>query len=150
MPLKTQTLPCGRDEWSEERGGGEQRKTGRALRNISVHVGSVMSPWRWGGVHLGQWQEGFGEPVVGRVSAVVAVVVGPARRRGGIGLVVVFAERRGIVGGRVDVGLLERRWVEVGSLVWQQVVLIQRLEETSRESKRSDALHITKMLNTFL
>lgn len=71
---------------------------------------------------------GFGEPVVGRVSAVVAVVVGPAWRRGGVWLVVVFAERCGIVGGGVDVRLLERRWVKVGSFIWQQVVLVQRLE----------------------
>lgn len=76
---------------------------------------------------------GFGEPVAGRVSAVVAVVVGPAWRRGGIGLVVVFAERCGVVGGRVDVGLLERRRVEVGSFIWQQVVLVQRLEWQQRE-----------------
>ena len=51
------------------------------------------------------------------VSAVVAVVVGSARRGGGVGLVVVLAERRGVVGGGVDVGLLERRLVDVGPLV---------------------------------
>lgn len=62
------------------------------------------------------------------VSAVVGVVVGPARRRRGIGLVVVLAERRGVVGGGVDVGLLQRRLVEVGSFVWQQVVFVQCLE----------------------
>lgn len=71
---------------------------------------------------------GFGEPVVGRVSAVVAVVVGPAWRRGGVWLVVVFAECCGIVGGGVDIRLLERRWVKVGSFIWQQVVLVQCLE----------------------
>lgn len=65
-----------------------------------------------------------GEPVVGLVSAVVAVVVGPAWRRGRIGLVVVLAECCGVVGGRVDVRLLEWRLVEVGSLIWQQVVLV--------------------------
>lgn len=53
----------------------------------------------------------------GRVSAVVAVVVGPARRGGGVGLVVVLAERRGVVGGGVDVSLLQRRLVDVGPLV---------------------------------
>lgn len=67
---------------------------------------------------------GVGGPTVKHVSAVVAVVVGPARRRGGVGLVVELSERRGIVGGGVDVGLLERRWVEVGSFVWQQIVLV--------------------------
>lgn len=67
-------------------------------------------------------------PVAGCVSAVVAVVVGPARRGGGVGLVVVLAERRGVVGGRVDVCLLQRRLVDVGPLVGQQVVLVQRLE----------------------
>lgn len=122
MPLKTQTPPCGRD-W----GGGVEgrcRTEGRALRNVSVHVGTVMSPWHWDGVRLGRWQGGFGEPRVGRVSAIVAVVVGPAWRRGGIGLVVVFAERCGIVGGCVDVCLLEWRLVEVGSFIWQQIVLV--------------------------
>lgn len=71
---------------------------------------------------------GFGQPLEKPVSAVVGVVVGPARRRRGIGLVVVLAERRGVVGGGVDVGLLQRRLVEVGSFVWQQVVFVQRLE----------------------
>lgn len=71
----------------------------------------------------------------GRVSAVVAVVVGPARRGGGVGLVVVLAERGGIVGGGVDVGLLQRRLVDVGPLVREQVVLVQRLE---RRQGRSD------------
>lgn len=97
----------------------------RALREVSVHVGSAMSPWRRGG---GEGGGGLESRSRGRVSAVVAVVVGPARRRGGVGLVVVFAQRCGIVGGRVDVGLLERRRVEVGSFIWQQVVLVQRLE----------------------
>lgn len=68
--------------------------------------------------------EGVREPLVGRVSAVVAVVVGPAWRRGGIGLVVIFAERCGIVSGCVDIRLLEWRLVEVGSFIWQQIVLV--------------------------
>lgn len=71
---------------------------------------------------------GLGQPLEKPVSAVVGVVVGPARRRRGIGLVVVLAERRWVVGGGVDVGLLQRRLVEVGSFVRQQVVFVQRLE----------------------
>lgn len=74
-------------------------------------------------------RRGEAEPWLGgRVSAVVAVVVGPARRGGGVGLVVVLAQRGGIVGGGVDVGLLQRRLVDVGPLVGKQVVLVQRLE----------------------
>lgn len=71
----------------------------------------------------------------GCVSAVVAVVVGPARRGGGVGLVVVLAERGGIVGGGVDVCLLQRRLVDVGPLVGQQVVLVQRLERCRQVTK---------------
>lgn len=82
-----------------------------------------MAAWRCGGERRGQESRCWG-----RVSAVVAVVVGPARRGGGVGLVVVLAERRGVVGGGVDVCLLERRLVDVGPLVRQQVVLVQRLE----------------------
>lgn len=78
---------------------------------------------------------GFREPVVRLVSAVVVLVVGPAWRRGGVGLVVVFAECCGIVGGGVDVCLLQRRWVEVGSFIWQQVVLVQCLECQQREKR---------------
>lgn len=76
-----------------------------------------------GGKRRGQESHGWG-----RVSAVVAVVVGPAGRGGGVGLVVVLAQRCGVVGGGVDVGLLQRRLVDVGPLVWKQVVLVQRLE----------------------
>lgn len=65
---------------------------------------------------------------MGCVSAVVTVVVGSARRRGGVWLVVELSERRGIVGGGVDVGLLEGRRVQVGSFIWKQVVLVQCLE----------------------
>lgn len=86
-----------------------------------------MSAWRrgwwWGGKRRGQESHGWG-----RVSAVVAVVVGPARRGRGVGLVVVLAQRGGVVGGGVDVGLLQRRLVDVGPLVRKQVVLVQRLE----------------------
>lgn len=64
----------------------------------------------------------------GRVSAVVVLVVGPTGRGGGVWLVVEFAECRGIVGGGVDVGLLERRREEVRSFIRQQVVLVERLE----------------------
>lgn len=78
-----------------------------------------------GGVRLGQRG---GEPDLGRVSAIVSVVVGPARWWGWVGLVVKFAERCGIVGGGVDVCLLERCWVEIGSFIWQQVVFIQCLK----------------------
>lgn len=61
---------------------------------------------------------GLGEPLVGHVSAVVAVVVGPAGRRGRIGLVVIFSECSGVVGGCVDVCLLELRLVDVGPFIW--------------------------------
>lgn len=69
------------------------------------------------------------------------MVVGPARRRRGVGLVVVLAERRRVVGGGVDVGLLQRRLVEVGPLVGQQVVFVQRLRRgnngtVSKEGRR--------------
>lgn len=79
-----------------------------------------------GGVRLGcggGWRGRWG-----RVSAVVAIVIGPAGRGGRVGLVVILAQRCGVVGGGVDVCLLERRWVEVRPLVWQKVVLVQRLE----------------------
>lgn len=71
---------------------------------------------------------GFGVRAGGRVSAVVTVVVGPAWRGGRVGLVVELPERRGVVGGGVDVGLLELSREEVRSLIGQQVVLVQRLE----------------------
>lgn len=77
------------------------------------------------------------EPLEKRVSAVVGVVVGPARRRRGVGLVVVLAESRRVVGGGVDVGLLQRRLVEVGPLVGQQVVFVQRLR---RETTGGEAV----------
>lgn len=94
-------------------------------------------PWGGGGRRWGE--AGSGELWAGRVSAVVAVVVGPARRGGGVGLVVVLAERGGIIGGRVDVGLLQRRLVDVGPLVGEQVVLVQRLEQ--RQEERSSSTH---------
>lgn len=76
-----------------------------------------------------------GELDLGRASAIVSVIVGPARRRGRVGLVVEFAERRGVVGGGVDVRLLERRRVEIGSFIRQQVVFIQCLGLDSREER---------------
>lgn len=65
-------------------------------------------------------------------SAVVVLVVGPAGRGRGGGLVLVL----GVVGGGVDVGLLQRRRVEVGPLVRLQVVLVQSLEQHGREHAR--------------
>lgn len=62
------------------------------------------------------------------VSAVVAVVICPAWRRGRVGLVVIFAKRCWIVGGGVDVCLLKWSWIEIGPFIWQQVVLVQCLE----------------------
>lgn len=88
--------------------------------------------WGWGGVERfgGQWQGGWrAAPGWGEyVSAVVAVVIGPTGRRGGVGLVVVFAERCGVVGGGVDISLLEGSGIEIGAFIWQQVVLVERLE----------------------
>lgn len=66
--------------------------------------------WQWGSVLLGQ---GNKEMSVGCVSAVVTVVVGSAWRRGGVWLVVELSKRCGIVGGGVDVSLLEGRRVQV-------------------------------------
>ena len=66
---------------------------------------------------------------------VSAVVIGPARGRGGVRPVVVeFSQRCGVVGGSVNVSLLQGRWVEVRPLVWEQVVLVQSLEVERRQS----------------
>jgi len=69
------------------------------------------------------------------VSAVV-LGVGPARRGGGVGLVVELAQRRGVVGGGVDVGLLQRSGVEVGALVRLQIVLVEGLQRDYIEANR--------------
>lgn len=74
---------------------------------------------------------------MGHVSAVVAVVVGPAGGRGRIGLVVIFSECCGVVGGRVDICLLELRLVDVGPFIWQQVVLVESLEGHIKEEVRT-------------
>lgn len=48
---------------------------------------------------------------------IVAVVVGPAGGGRGVGLVVEFPERCGVVGRGVHIRLLQGRGVEVGALV---------------------------------
>lgn len=113
--MKSPRNALAEDYGSEERGrSSEKRFSSCWYIYVTVYRG---------GVRLGQWRDGTGEEgerraSCGLVSAVVAVVVGPAWRGGGIGLVVIFPERCGIVGGRVDVCLLERRWVEVRSFIW--------------------------------
>lgn len=123
--LEDTKRPRGREQGSED---DEQRNPAE----LSVHVGSVLSPWHRGGVRR---QGGLAGTAAGRVSAVVVLVVGPARRRGRVGLVVVLAERRGVVGGGVDVGLLQRRRVEVGPFIWQKVVFVQRLQQRKNINK---------------
>lgn len=66
--------------------------------------------------------------------AVSAVVIGPAGGRGGVRpVVVIFAQRCGVVGGSVNISLLQGRWVEVRPLIWEQVILVQGLEEERRQ-----------------
>ena len=92
----------------------------------------------WRGVHIeGHQEDGVwvvcwgwtGGLGCGCVSAVVAVVIGPAGGGGGVRPVVVFPQGCGVVGGGVHVGLLKRRWIEVGPLVWQEIVLVQGLKD---------------------
>lgn len=60
---------------------------------------------------------GWVSAVVGIAIGVVAVVVGPAGRWRGVGLVVEFPECCGVVGCGVNICLLQGRGVEVGALI---------------------------------
>lgn len=133
--LKTQTLPCGRNRGCQERDGGEQRNRAGLWENSSSYWFSYVTMASGEGGSIWGNGRGVGEPVVGRFSAVVAVVIRPAWWRGRVGLVVIFAERCGIVGGGVDVCLLKRSWIEIGPFIWQQVVLVQCLEWQQRKFK---------------
>lgn len=63
-----------------------------------------------------------------------AVGEAPLSRRG-LGPEAVFVQRAGIVGGCVHIGLLQ--WVEIGSVIWDQVILVQGLwkKEGTREER---------------
>lgn len=133
LPLKSQTSSCSRDY-----GSREVMVSRETLPSEEEHLSSC-----WSSLvsvvlerSISLWQEGGdGESVVDCVSAAVTVVVGPARWRGGVGLVVKFAKWRGIIGSGVDVSLLEWRRVEVGPFIRKQVVFVQCLERQSRKKK---------------
>lgn len=71
-----------------------------------------------------------------QVPGTVVSAVGEAPlSRGGLGPEAVFVQGTWVVGGRVHVGLLQ--WVEVGSVIRNQVILVQSLrkKEEAREKR---------------
>ena len=74
-------------------------------------------------VHRGG-QRGAGDGWGTRLGGVSAVHVVPA---GGVGVEVVFAQGRGVVGSGVNITGGEWRVEEVTSLIWEKIVLVQCL-----------------------